>query len=148
MRVFRNGRAGLYQANLPSVAKICATMQDCPNWLTPSSQSMSTTLRRKKTEMSEKRRPFNLAAKQHASLLASVYRGHGFTHHLYALQEVVRPEQGEIMPSLFTDPTYTRTRPAKLITDCAEWLENIQEGCFGMPDPDFVLIHYEIDEHG
>ena len=98
--------------------------------------------------MSEKRSLFNLAAKQHASLLASVYRGHGLTHHLYALQEMVRPDQGETMPSLFTDPTYARKRPAKLRTDYAEWLEDIQESSFAMADPDFVLVHYEIDEYG
>ena len=77
-----------------------------------------------------------------------MYRGYGLTHHLYALQEVVRPDQGETMPSLSTDPTYARTRPAKLMTDCAEWLEDNQEGSFAMADPDFVLVHYEIDGHG
>ena len=98
--------------------------------------------------MSEKRSLFNLAAKQHASHLAGVYRGYGLTHHLYALQEVVRPDQGETMPSLFIAPTYARKRPAKLMTDCAKRLGDIQEGSFAMADPVFVLVHYEIDEHG
>ena len=148
MRSFRNGRAGMYQAVLPSVAGFCAAMQERADLPTPSQQSTSTTRTRKENELSQKRSLFDSAAKQHASLLATVYRGHGFTHHLYALQEVVNLEQGETMPSLFTDPTYARTRPAKLMTDCAEWMENIQEGGFAMPDPDFVLVHYEIEEHG
>ena len=148
MRSFRNGRAGMYQAVLQSVAEFCAAMQEHPHPLTPSPHSMSADQTQMETEMSHKRSLFDTAAKDHANLLASVYRGHGFTHHFYALQEVVRLDQGEVMPSLFTDPTYARTRPAKLMTDCAEWLESIQDGAFAMPDPDFVLVHYEIDEQG
>ena len=140
MRVFNRGRAGMYQAVLPSVAAFCEAMEDKTS--DPLGKPMV------RNDQSHIRKMFNLAAKEHASLLATVHRGHGFTHHMYALQEVVRPDQGEVMPSLFTDPIYARTRPTKLMTDCQEWLGSIQEGGFAMPDPDFVLVHYEINEHG
>ena len=140
MRVFNKGRAGMYQAVLPSVAAFCAVMQD------GTADSLKEPMGG--SDQSHVRKLFNAAAKEHASLLATVYRGHGFTHHLYALQEVVRSDQGEVMPSLFTDPIYARTRPTKLMTDCQEWLGTIEEAGFAMPDPDFVLVHYEISENG
>ena len=142
LRTFQEGRNDMYQAVLPSVGAFCAAMQGT---LT----TMDTVAEQKwgPDNMIQKRRLFDLAAQQHSDLLSRVARGHGFNHHLAALQEVLRTEEGEVLPALMTDPIFTRIKPTKLMTDCAEWLGDIQDGGMTMPDPEFVWVHYEIREH-
>ncbi|KAI9689894.1 MAG: hypothetical protein M1822_009776 [Bathelium mastoideum] len=128
MRSFHKGRVDIFQTVLPSVARFCAAMQN-PRPL---------------ESQSNLRQLFSEAAKSLTATLMRVSRGRGFAAHLYALQEVVGPD--EEVPLLFRDPTYSRTRPAKIMTDCVPWQDVIQDGGFVMPDPDFVWVHYEVRE--
>lgn len=130
MRPFHKGRVDIYQAILPSIKTFCAAINT----------------RLGSRSYASLRPLFDDAVKAHTNLLARVSRGGGFAGHMYALQEVIEP--GEPVPALFSDPIYARTRPAKLMTDCAQWLDAIQEGGFAMPDPEHVWVHYEIDDSG
>ena len=128
MRSFHKGRVDNFQAVLPQVTEFCAAARDDPASLTT------------------RRQLFLDAAKALNTTITRVSRGRGFAGHLYALQEVLR--DGEQMPALFTDPTHQRTRPARLMTDCTEWLSPLQEGGFMMPDPEHVWVHYEVENDG
>ena len=135
MRTFHKGRVDIYQAVIPPIRDFCAAMK---------AEAALQTGRQKKKPL----RPlFDEAARAHTALLARVSQGRGFAGHMYALQEVVAPD--EQTPALFSsDSAYAKTRPSKLMTDCAEWLDGIQDGGFAMPDPEHVWVHYEIDDTG
>ena len=142
LRTFQEGRTDMYQAVLPSVAAFCTAM------LETSTKAAEGADREQQSDSElQKRGLFDLAAKQHSILLNRVARGHGFNHHLAALHEMALSENGEALPALLMDPLLARTRPVKLMTDCAEWLKDIQDGGMAMPDPEFVWVHYEIQEH-
>ena len=127
MRAFRKGRVDIMQVIVPEVADFCAAALD---------ESVPTTTRRAL---------FYDAVKAHNNNLVRVSRGRGFAGHLYALQEVV--QDGEEQPSLFTNPTYAKTRPSKIMTDCTEWTNSLlQEGGWVMPDPEHVWVHYDVDD--
>lgn len=132
MRPFHKGRVDIYQAVIPPIADFCAAMKASSH---------------NKQEKVSLRYLFDAAARAHAALLARVSQGRGFAAHMYALQEVVREDQQ--IPALFDKASvYKKTRPGKLMTDCAEWLDGIQDGGFAMPDPEHVWVHYEIDDNG
>ena len=131
MRNFHKGRVDIYQAVIPPIRDFCFAMKNAKT---------------QNENMKPLRSLFDDAARAHAALLAQVSQGRGFAGHMYALQEVVGP--GEEMPALFKDGIYAKTRPAKLMTDCAEWRDGIQDGGFAMPDPEHVWVHYEIDDTG
>ena len=103
MQTFQKGRVDIFQIVLPSVADFYGAMRD-------GDRSVSKPMLR---------RQFQGASKSLTTNLMRVSRGWGFAAHLYALQEVVRRD--EDTPLLFTDPTYSKIRPAKLITDCVQW---------------------------
>ena len=125
MRPFYMGRVDIVQVVLPEVAEFCTTAL---NTAVPAF---------------ERKALFFEAAKAHNKNILRASRGHGFAGHLYSLQEVLRDD--EDLPTLFSDPTYGRTRPAKLMTDCSEWVKSvIQEGGWVMPDPEHVWVHYDI----
>ena len=68
--------------------------------------------------------------------------------HLEALQEVLR--EGEPVPAFFQDPTWEMMRVTsarKIKTDASEGLM-AQEAGFLMPDPESVLVHYELEDLG
>lgn len=141
LRTFLEGRSDMYQAVLPTVAQFCAAMQD-----SSSPKGREGVQDGGQTRLARKRELFDLAAKQHSSVLARVSRGHGFNHHLTAMRELaIRTED---IPSFLDAPIYHRIRPGKLMTDCAEWFGEIQDGGMAMPDPEFVWVHYEIQKDG
>ena len=125
MRTFLKGRVDIIQAVLPPVALFCAAM------------------RQPTSSIAERRALFHEAAKAYTNTATRVARGRGFAHHLYALQEV--READEEVPLLFRDPTYAKTRPTKLMTDCVEMPDSISEAMYAMPDPEHVFVHYEVD---
>lgn len=136
MRRFHKGRVDIYQSVLPSVKRFC----DAAMTVIARSESIE-------DDRSMLQSLFNAAVKDHGSLLMRVSQGGGFAAHLYALQEVIAPEESS--PTLFAkDSIYAKTRPGKLMTDCAEWLDVIQDGGFAMPDPEFVWVHYEFGDDG
>ena len=100
MRTFQKGRVDIFQTVLPSVADFCAAMRD-------GDRSVSKPMLR---------RQFQEAYKNLTTTLTRVSRGWGFAAHLYALQEVVRRDEDTSL--LFIDPTYSKTKPANLMTDC------------------------------
>ncbi|KAI4112730.1 MAG: hypothetical protein LQ345_006164, partial [Seirophora villosa] len=126
MRSFHKGRVNIIQSVLPPVASFCAAMCD-----------VSTT-------STKRRELFHEATRTYTNALTRISRGRGFAHHLYALREVLRDD--EDTPLLFQDPTYARTRPGKIMTDCTPFEGAITEGGVEMPDSDFVWVHYEVDE--
>ncbi|KAF2464811.1 uncharacterized protein BDR25DRAFT_380712 [Lindgomyces ingoldianus] len=129
MRSFRRGRVDIVQTVLPIVFRFCtAALKDRVN-----DQSLLT----------EMRSLFLAAAQAHTVNVTRASRGFGFAGHLYALQEMRKGEEPAL--ELFIDPTYQRTRPAKLMTDCTDWTNGLfQEGGWVMPDPEHVWIHYEV----
>lgn len=127
-RVFHKGRVDIIQVVLPAIAKFCASAQR---------EDMSVGFRRKL---------FYEAARAHVNTATRIARGRGFAAHLYALQEVI--EEGEEMPILFSDSTYSKTRPGKIMTDCTEGRSALQEGGFMMPDSEHVWVHYKVEENG
>ncbi|KAL2044068.1 hypothetical protein ABVK25_012498 [Lepraria finkii] len=126
MRTFQKGRVDIFQTVLPSVADFCTAIRDADR------SASKPTLRRQ----------FHEASKNLTTTLMRVSRGGGFAAHLYALQEVIRKD--EDTPLLFTDLTYSKTRPAKLMTDCVQWQDVLQEGGFFMQDLEHVWVHYEV----
>lgn len=125
MRHFRNGRVDILQVVPPQVAEFYSSVFD------------------NKTTLHTRRALFFEAAKAHTNNISRVSRGRRFAGHLYALQEILRDD--EELPSLFTNPTYSKTRPAKIMTDCMEWTNSLlQEGGWVMPDPEHVWVHYEV----
>lgn len=136
MRTFYKGRVDLIQTILPEVANFCTAM--CSSAITT---ARTTTTETSKVDL---RDLFHKAAKAHTSAVTRISRGRGFAHHLYALQEVRRDD--EEVPSLFQDPTYNKTRPGKIMTDCVDWEDAISEGGYVMPDPEHVWVHYEVDD--
>ena len=129
MRSFRKGRVDIIQVVLPAVHAFCASALDSS------------------IPVSERKALFLAAAQAHTLNVVNASRGRGFAGHLYALQEV--RSEGEELPSLFTDPTYMKTRPSKIMTDCTEWTNGLfQEGGWVMPDPEHVWIHYCVQDEG
>ena len=127
MRHFHHGRVDILQAILPEVEEFCASALD----------NNIPVLRRREL--------FFEAAKAHTKNLTRVSQGRGFAGHLYALQEVLRA--GEELPSLFTNPTYAKTRPGKIMTDCTDWNSSLlQEAGWVMPDPEHVWVHYHVSD--
>ena len=100
MRPFYKGRVDIMQVILPQVVDFCASALD------------------HNIPALARRALFFEAVKAHNNNVTRVSRGRGFAGHLYALQEVL--QQGEDLPTLFTNPTYAKTRPAKIMTDCTE----------------------------
>ena len=129
MRFFHKGRVDIIQVVVPTVNAFCASALD------------------NNIPMAERRALFFAAAQAHTINVTRASRGRGFAGHLYALQEVRR--EGEEVPGLFTDPTYGKTRPAKIMTDCTEWTSGVlQEGGWVMPDPEHVWVHYDVHDEG
>ena len=96
----------------------------------------------------ERQRLLRDAAQSHASTLSKIARGRGFAAHLEALQEMVR--EHEPVPALFRDSTWEMMRVTstrKIKTDASEGLM-AQEAGFFMPDPESVLVHYEVEDDG
>ncbi|KAL8848098.1 MAG: hypothetical protein Q9221_006855 [Calogaya cf. arnoldii] len=127
MRSFHKGRVDIIQSVLPPVAAFCTAMRD----------SNTTTLPKRRELLHD-------AIKSYTSAVTRVSRGRGFAHHLYALQEVVAPD--EEVPDLFRDEMYATTRPGKIMTDCIPFAGAITEGGFVMLDAEHVWVHYEVDE--
>jgi hypothetical protein len=124
LRAFRRGRVDIIQTVLPSMYALfrCAAR---PGRSVKAAQ------------------PVMAATQAHTSNVTRASRGLGFAGHMYALQEVV--QEGETVPEIFSDPTYPRTRPAKLMTDCVDWNSSpVAEGGWVMPDPEHVWVHYEV----
>lgn len=129
MRPFHKGRVDIMQVILPQVASFCASALD------------------DNIPALARRALFFEAVKAHNNNVTRVSRGRGFAGHLYALQEVL--QEDEELPTLFTNPIYARTRPAKIMTDCTEWTNSLlQEGGWVMPDPEHVWVHYDVDDEG
>lgn len=129
LRAFHRGRVDIIQTVLPSMYKFCsAALQDSEPTL---------------DYYSELRALFVAATQAHTVNVTRASRGLGFAGHFYALQEVLRED--EDLPDIFADPTYQRTRPAKLMTDCADWTSGLMmDGGWVMPYPDHVWVHYEV----
>lgn len=144
MRTFEKGRVDIIQTVLPEVAEFCTAMRSSSSSSSPSTPS-TTTNTLPKTKL---RNLFHKAAKAHTNAVTRISRGRGFAHHLYALQEVRNADgaEEEELPALFSDPTYSRTRPGKIMTDCVDWEDAISEGGYVMPDPEHVWVHYQVDE--
>lgn len=126
MGLFNKGRVELIQSVLP---EILAFTQSAFNEALP---------------IPERRELFIKAAKTHAATMIKISRGHGFATHLYALREVLR--DGEEVPTLFNLSLYSRIRPGKLLTDNANRRGIIREMAITMPDPENVLLHYEVHD--
>ncbi|KAM0158453.1 hypothetical protein ACHAPG_004132 [Botrytis cinerea] len=127
MALFNKGRVELMQAVLPETL------------------AFTNSAFNEDVSMQARRELFIKAAKTHAATTTRISRGRGFATHLYALREVL--EDGEESPALFNLPLYSRIRPGKLMTDNANRREVIREMAFTMPDPENVLLHYELDDH-
>jgi Choline/Carnitine o-acyltransferase len=127
---FHKGRVDWIQAVQPAVTEFCAAVADPQNSLT------------------EQRKLFFKAAHVHVNTMTQIARGQGFKAHLHALHGVLRPD--EMVPALFQDPTWERTRvqSTKTVkTDCLEGLK-VQEMAFLMPKADCMFLHYEVEENG
>lgn len=88
------------------------------------------------------------AAKVHTGTMTRIGRGKGFMAHLEALKAVLGKD--EAMPAFFEDVSWKRmqvTSARKFKTDASEGLMT-QEAGFLMPDPESVLIHYEVEDEG
>ncbi|KAL8722144.1 MAG: hypothetical protein Q9181_007555 [Wetmoreana brouardii] len=139
MRPFHKGRVDIYQSVLQPTKAFCsaAASPDSPYKQKASEADGSSVLRPL----------FDTAVKAHTNLLARVSQGRGLVATCTLYKKSCSP--GEELPPLFdAESAYAKTRPGKLITDCTEWLSKIQDAGFAMPDPEFVWVHYEIDESG
>jgi hypothetical protein len=88
------------------------------------------------------------AANVHTNTMSSIRRGRGFAAHLVALSEV--PHEKEPVPGLFRDSTWEKmcvTSSRKIKTNPSQGLM-AQEAGFLMPDPEGVLVHYEVEDDG
>ena len=80
------------------------------------------------------------AAKAHAKSLSRASKGHGFSHHMLAMEWMIR--EGESTPKLFESSVYTRMKPGKVLTSAFKtgWVE----GGFMYPVPGSILVYFEI----
>ena len=88
------------------------------------------------------------ATTYHSSTMSRISRGRGFAAHLEAMKEAMGED--EQLPDFFRDPTWEMmgvTRTRKIKTDASEGL-NAPEAGFFMPDPESVLVHYEVQDEG
>ncbi|MCJ1245405.1 hypothetical protein MMC30_002609 [Trapelia coarctata] len=130
MMHFHQGRLDWIQAVSPAMAAFCRRAMDD-----------GVPAREHRVRLRE-------AATVHAKTMARVGRGRGFAAHLEALREVLRTD--EDVPTLFRDSTWEMmhvTGTRKIKTDTSERLM-AQEAGFLMPDPESVLVHYEVEEGG
>jgi hypothetical protein len=85
--------------------------------LLPSVHDFCTAAEKLKTPTKQIRKMFFDAARQHASSVTTVARGHGFDRHFLALKWVVQSD--EEVPDLLTDPIYRNKRsPPQFMTNC------------------------------
>jgi hypothetical protein len=126
LRSFHKGRVDIIQAVQPSVFSFCSAALDSV------------------ISNSKKRLLFEEAAREYTATIMKASRGKGFVGHLYALQEVC--EKDEKLPTLFEKGgMYSKTRPGKLMTDSVQSSLNREAG-WVMPDPEHVLVHYEVHD--
>lgn len=129
LRGFHRGRVDIIQTVTPSMYNFCSAALQDPDF--------------DFDQRGELRRLFAAATQAHTINVTRASRGLGFAGHFYALQEVLHEDEG--LPDIFTDPTYQRTRPAKLMTDCTDWTAGFMlDGGWVMPHPDHVWVHYEV----
>ena len=128
--LFHKGRLDWIQVVSPAMFEFCKAAID------------------KDTPVPKRQMLLHQAAKTHTSTMTRISRGKGFMAHLEALQEVLR--EGEPVPAFFQDPTWEMMRVTsarKIKTDASEGLM-AQEAGFLMPDPESVLVHYELEDLG
>lgn len=129
-KLFSHGRLDWMQAVSPAMSAFCkAALDDA----IPAAQ--------RRTLLRE-------AATVHANTMTRIGRGRGYAAHLEALREVLGAD--EPVPALFADPTWEMMRVTggrKIKTDASEGLV-AQEAGFLMPDPESVLVHYEVLDEG
>lgn len=129
MMLFHKGRLDWMQVVSPAMFEFCKAAMDTH------------------TPVPEKQMLLREAAKTHTSTMTRVSRGKGFMAHLEALQEVLEDQPA---PAFFQDPTWELMRVTsarKIKTDASEGLM-VQEAGFLMPDPESVLVHYEVEDEG
>lgn len=102
--------------------------------------------------LSELRTLIRKAAMVHVRIMTRIARGRGFAAHMEALHEIVVEQLlPEDVPALFRDQTWEKiirvTNTRKIKTDASEEMM-VLEGGFYMPDPESVLVHYEIEDDG
>lgn len=134
-RMFRQGRVDLMQTALPAVTAFCTLMQEKGQDTRPAAATKE-----------DRRASFHAAAVALSTTLSRVGRGEGFSRHLTALRAVLRED--EPVPDLFTDPTYVKTLPQKLRTDCARLDPLLSEGGIVMPDREGVWVHFYVEDEG
>lgn len=93
------------------------------------------------TPVSERQRLLLDAASSHAASVMRAVRGKGVDRHITSLRQMVK--EGEVVPRLFTDPIYARTRPRKIMSHCHE--TGMAEKGFLLRDPEAIWVHYEVD---
>ena len=125
-RTFHKGRLDHVQTVLPPVAEFCKAMSDST------------------APANAQRKLFYKASKAYSNILTCAGRGRGFTGHLFALRELIR--DGEEVPWLFRDPTYTTTFSPKIRTSSVPMHNNIQEAGIIMPELEHIWVNYEVDD--
>lgn len=130
MMLFSKGRLDWMQAVSPAMFAFCKAAID---------DGIST---------AERRARLRDAADLHTNTMTSIRRGRGFAAHLEALREVLH--ENEPVPGLFRDSTWEMMRVTssrKIKTDASQGMM-AQEAGFLMPDPESVLVHYEVGDDG
>ncbi|KAJ8067959.1 hypothetical protein OCU04_003540 [Sclerotinia nivalis] len=125
---FRLGRVDWMQVVSPAMYEFCASVAE--------NQKSATELKALLRE----------AVSAHSSTMSKTGRGLGFVAHFQSLEEVIAED--EPIPAFFEDPTWKMTRKwgtKKIKTDSAAGFI-YQEAGFPMPDPESLLVHYEVED--
>lgn len=128
---FLGGRVELNHVISPEVAKFCvAAADESPATMGPSQNSGLRNL-------------FFQGMKTHAKNLFRASAGHGIYRHLQCLEMSI--QDGEPVPSLFTNPLYQKSRTINVLTDSLE--TGVLECGAVQPEPNSFWVHFEPEEH-
>lgn len=151
MAPFRKGRVDWMQVVSPAMYRFChaaaAPLLSAPTTTTTSTPPYPAPAATSPVETLQLLRG---ATQAHTSTMTRIARGKGFMAHLTALRGMVLPH--EPLPPLFLDQTWqalmdVTSGARKIKTDASEDM-GVREAGFWMPDPESVLVHYEVGEEG
>lgn len=132
---FLRGRVELNHVAWPEVAEFCSAAADeSPATTGPSSQS------------SDLRNLFFEGMRTHAKNVFRASSGHGIDRHLQCLQWSI--QDGEQVPSLFTNPLYPKSRNSNVTNVMTDSLATGVLECGAIqPEPNSFWIHFEPEEN-
>ena len=142
MAHFCKGRVESHHVLRPEVARFCDASVACRSQEPARSQCDDS--RALQVDREQRLHLLQSALKTHAKSLHRASAGYGINRHCLALEWMLRDEELESKPALFTDPVYERLKPLKAMTD--SMAIKVLESGLVFPFPESFWTHFDLKE--